>query len=66
MRVQHAARAIGKRFDVALRPTGLNNWQFSMLVALTELRAPTIKQLSEALGMDRTTVTKCLRPLERD
>jgi DNA-binding MarR family transcriptional regulator len=65
VRSQRAARTIGRRFDEALRPVGLNNWQFSMLVAVHQTSPPTIKGLADRLAMDRTTTTKNLRPLER-
>jgi len=64
-RVQHASRTIGKRFDEAFRPVGLNNWQFTMLMALAHAASQTINQIAGELGMDRTTTTKNLRPLER-
>lgn len=64
-RVQRASRSVGKRFDDAFRPTGLNNWQFTMLMALSGATPRTINQIAADLGMDRTTTTKNLRPLER-
>ncbi|MBR0645123.1 MarR family winged helix-turn-helix transcriptional regulator [Plastoroseomonas hellenica] len=65
LRVQRASRAVGRRFDEVLRPVGLNNWQFSLLMTLHQPSPPTINGLAEALGMDRTTTTKNLKPLER-
>jgi DNA-binding MarR family transcriptional regulator len=65
LRVQRASRAIGRLFDEELRPVGLNNWQFSLLMSLNQPSAPTVNGLAEQLGMDRTTTTKNLRPLER-
>ncbi|MFE0754304.1 MarR family winged helix-turn-helix transcriptional regulator [Inquilinus sp. NPDC058860] len=64
-RIQRAGRIIGRRFDEAFRSLGINNWQFSVLVALRHLRSPTMGELAEALGMDRTTLTKNLKPLSR-
>lgn len=64
-RVQHASRAIGRRFDEAFRPIGINNWQFTLLMSLTPKDPQTINEVAAALGMDRTTTTKNLRPLER-
>ncbi|MGK9168784.1 MarR family transcriptional regulator [Inquilinus limosus] len=64
-RIQRAGRIIGRRFDEAFRSLGINNWQFSVLIALKHLRSPTISELAEALGMDRTTLTKNLKPLAR-
>jgi len=65
IRVQRASRTIGRRFDEALRPVGLNNWQFSMLMTLNRPTPLTVNELSEELAMDRTTTSKNLRPLER-
>lgn len=62
-RVQRASRAVGKRFDDAMRPLHINNWQFTMLMAVARSRFPTVNQLAADLGMDRTTVTKNLGPL---
>lgn len=64
-RIQRAGRIIGRRFDEAFRSLGINNWQFSVLLAVRQLRSPTIGEVAEALGMDRTTLTKNLKPLAR-
>lgn len=62
---QRAARAVGRRYDAALRPTGLSNWQFALLMMLVRDRAPTISEVAHDLGTDRTTITANLKPLER-
>jgi DNA-binding MarR family transcriptional regulator len=63
--VQRAGRAIGRRFDAAFRPLGLNNGQFSLLMALNRPTPLTMSGLAERLAMDRTTTTANLKPLER-
>ncbi len=63
--VQRASRIIGRRFDEALRPLGLNNWQFSLLINLLKAEPPSIGKLADALGTDRTTITANVKPLER-
>ena len=65
-RARRAARAVTAHYDSHLRPSRLKVGQFTMLVAIRLLRAPTIGALAEAVGMDRTTVTRNLKPLERD
>lgn len=61
-----AARTITRRFDRALRKQGIRITQFSML-ALLHLRGPlTIGALSDALGVERTTLTRNLGPVERE
>ncbi|GAB4070964.1 winged helix-turn-helix transcriptional regulator [Ancylobacter sonchi] len=64
-RVQRASRSVGKRFDDAFRAVGINNWQFTMLMSLATPEPRTVNQIAAELGMDRTTTTKNLRPLER-
>ena len=63
--VQRASRAIGRRFDEAFRPLGLNNGQFSLLMTLNRPTPLTMIGLAEHLAMDRTTTTANLKPLER-
>lgn len=62
---QRAARALARRFDVALRPLGLTSGQFSLLMSLNRPKPPRLGQVAETLAMDRTTLTANLKPLER-
>jgi DNA-binding MarR family transcriptional regulator len=64
LHAQRAARALARRFDAALRPFGLTNGQFSLMMALNRPEAPTIGTLAPFLAMDRTTLTAALKPLE--
>jgi DNA-binding MarR family transcriptional regulator len=65
LHLQRAARAVGRRFDAALRPLGLTNGQFSLLMSLNRPQPPTMGSVSALLAMDRTTVTADLKPLAR-
>jgi DNA-binding MarR family transcriptional regulator len=65
LHLQRAARAIGRRFDEALRPHGLTNGQFSILMSLNRPEAPRIGDVARLLAMDRTTLTAAVKPLER-
>jgi len=65
LRVQRASRVVGRMFDDAFRPLGLNNFQFSLLMLLNRPIPPTIGGLAADLSMDRTTITANLKPLER-
>ncbi|MEO0823324.1 MAG: MarR family transcriptional regulator [Pseudomonadota bacterium] len=65
LHLQRAARAIGRRFDEALKPVGLTHGQYSILVALNRPEAPRIGDVARLLAMDRTTLTANLKPLER-
>jgi DNA-binding MarR family transcriptional regulator len=66
LHLQRAARALARRFDDALRPVGLTNGQFSLLMALNRPEPPSIGAVAQTLAMDRTTLTAALKPLERD
>ncbi|MGD1883065.1 MAG: MarR family winged helix-turn-helix transcriptional regulator [Paracoccaceae bacterium] len=65
LHLQRAARAIGRRFDEALRPVGLTHGQYSLLVSLNRPEPPRVGELAHFLAMDRTTITANLKPLER-
>jgi len=65
LHLQRAARAVARRFDEALRPLGLTNGQFSLLMSLNRPEPPAIGSVSALLAMDRTTLTANLKPLER-
>jgi len=65
LHVQRAARSLARRFDEALRPAGLTNQQFSLLMSLNRAEPPPISAVAELLGMDRTTLTAALKPLQR-
>lgn len=65
LHVQRAARALARRFDEALRPIGLTNGQFSLLVSLNRPKPPGMTSVAKLLAMDRTTLTAALKPLRR-
>lgn len=65
LHVQRAARALARRFDEELRPLGLTNGQFSLLMSLNRPEPPGMGAVAELLAMDRTTLTAALKPLER-
>ncbi|MDO9417224.1 MarR family winged helix-turn-helix transcriptional regulator [Pararhizobium sp.] len=65
LHVQRAARALARRFDVALRPLGMTNGQFSLLMSLNRPEPPGMGPVATLLAMDRTTLTAALKPLER-
>ena len=65
LHVQRAARALARRFDVALRPVALTNGQFSLMMSLNRPEPPDMGAVASLLGMDRTTLTAALKPLRR-
>ena len=65
LHVQRAARSLARSFDEALRPFGLTNGQFSLLMSLNRPEPPSMAPVASLLAMDRTTLTAALKPLER-
>ena len=65
LHLQRAARAVARRFDEVLRPHGLTNGQFSLLMSLNRPEPATIGSVAALLAMDRTTLTAALKPLAR-
>ena len=65
-KVRTAARAVTRAYDQALRPVGLRATQLAVLVAVAMNNAISINALAEFMGMDRTTLTRNLRPLEKE
>ena len=64
LKVRTAARAVTRLYDDAFRSVGLRATQLSVLVAVASGEAVSIVSLSRTLGMDRSTLTRNLRPLE--
>jgi DNA-binding MarR family transcriptional regulator len=65
LHVQRAARVLARHFDDELRPLGLTNGQFSLMMSLNRPQPPGMASVASLLAMDRTTLTAALKPLER-
>ncbi|MGX5736654.1 MarR family winged helix-turn-helix transcriptional regulator [Bosea thiooxidans] len=65
LHAQRAARALARRFDLALKPAGISSGQFSLLMSLNRPKPPSLSSVAALLAMDRTTLTANLKPLER-
>ena len=63
LHLRKAARAVTQVFDNALQLSGLRSTQLPVLVTLAVYGSTTITQLAEELIMDRTSLTRLLRPL---
>lgn len=64
LNTQRAARAVARLYDAAMRPIGLTSGQFSILAALNQQKPVSIGALADGLGLERTTLTRNLAPLE--
>lgn len=61
-----ATRAVTQLYDEILRPSGLRVTQYSILAAVARRKEARVGQLSEALAIDQTTLTRGITVLERD
>lgn len=61
---RRVSRTITRAFDRQLRPYGIRATQFSILVMLMERGSTTVGELAEALGIERTTLTRNLSVVE--
>ena len=59
-------RRVTQFFDAEMRRHGIRPTQGSILLSLHTRESWTMAELSDWLGMDRTTLVRNLRPLQRD
>jgi DNA-binding MarR family transcriptional regulator len=62
--LRKATRAVTQFYDAALQPSGLKSTQFSLLSTVERQGPIVMGGLAEVLVMDRTTLTRNLKPLE--
>jgi DNA-binding MarR family transcriptional regulator len=63
--LRKASRSVTQMFAGYMQPTGLGPTQFSLLAVLARRGSLSINELADGLVMDRTTLTRNLRPVER-
>ena len=64
-RVRRTARVVGNYYDMHLKSAGLKGTQFTLLNAIFLNPSITITQLADLLLLNRTTLNRNLKPLER-
>ena len=64
--IRSAARHVSQYYDRYLATAGLRTTQFSILAKLKRLGPLTINELARQMVMDRTTLGRNIKPLERD
>lgn len=64
--LRRGARQVTQFYDRHLAPSGLRTSQYAMLVGLRRLGPISINAFADAMAMDRTTMGRALKPLERD
>ena len=64
--LRRAARAISRQYGEVMGGLGLKHTQFSLLAILAHAPQHSITSLAEILGLERTSLTRTLRPLESE
>ncbi len=64
-RVRKAARALTQFYDETLAKAGLTSTQMSVLTELARSPNLSVTLLGERLGMDRTTLSRIIKPMLR-
>jgi DNA-binding MarR family transcriptional regulator len=64
--LRQAARYVTQLYERHLAPVGLTAAQFSLLAKLARRGDWTMLELAESMVMDRTTLVRAMKPLQRD
>jgi DNA-binding MarR family transcriptional regulator len=64
--VRQAARQVTRQYERYFAQADLTSAQFSILVALSEAGPMTMLELAKVLVMDRTTLLRAMKPLQRE
>jgi DNA-binding MarR family transcriptional regulator len=64
--LRKASRAITQLYEESMKSSGILPTQFTLLVATRAMEPVTMSKMAEALVMDRTTLTRNLKPMERE
>lgn len=64
--VKRVSRCLGRTYDQALAPAGLNVTQFAVMRAVERCAGEPMVRVAEDLSMDRTSLYRALTPLRRE
>ena len=64
--LRRLTRRVTQYYDQALKPSGLRVTQYAILVHVAEAEDLSLTELAQRLDMDRTTLTRNLRPLAKE
>ena len=63
---RRTARAVTRMYDMAMQESGIRSTQFTMLVGIAKNQPVSIGALADILIIDRTTLTRSLRLLQKE
>ena len=65
LNLRKASRLITQYYDQILEPAGIRCTQLTILAAISRIGNRSLTDLAQSLAMDRTTLTRNLKPLEK-
>jgi DNA-binding MarR family transcriptional regulator len=63
---RRTSRMVTRMYDLAMQESGVRSTQFALLVSIAKLQPVTIGALAKVLMLDRSTLTRSLRLLEKE
>jgi DNA-binding MarR family transcriptional regulator len=63
---RRTARAVTRMYDSAMQASGVRSTQFAILVGIAKTQPVSMGKLADVLGLDRTTMTRSLRLLQKE
>ena len=64
--IRQAARFVSQLYERHVSQAGVTAAQFTLLVAISKNPGVTMAELADAMVMDRTTLLRALKPMQRD
>jgi DNA-binding MarR family transcriptional regulator len=63
---RRTSRMVTRMYDIAMQESGVRSTQFALLVGIAKLQPVTMGALAQVLMLDRSTLTRSLRLLEKE
>jgi DNA-binding MarR family transcriptional regulator len=63
---RRTSRMVTRMYDIAMQESGVRSTQFALLVGIAKLQPVTMGTLAQVLMLDRSTLTRSLRLLEKE
>ena len=64
--LRRAARLVTRQYAETMKAAGLKSSQFTILAIISKYGRLTITELANKMGLERTSLSRTLRPLEKD
>lgn len=63
---RRTARAVTRMYDAAMQASGVRSTQFAILIGVAKTQPVSMGKLADTLGVDRTTLTRSVRLLQKE